>query len=111
IEEVIIRALRTWDVSATRVKGLTGVWVNDEKICAIGVRVSSGWITSHGFAFNIATDLSYFGAIVPCGITDRGVRSLERVLGAEAPEMSTVHDAVASEFAEVFGRELVVHVD
>ncbi len=111
IEEVIIRALRTWDVSATRVKGLTGVWVNDEKICAIGVRVSSGWITSHGFAFNIATDLSYFGAIVPCGITDRGVTSLERVLGAEAPEMSTVHDAVASEFAAVFGRELVVRVD
>ncbi|MHB1168674.1 MAG: lipoyl(octanoyl) transferase LipB [Longimicrobiales bacterium] len=110
IEEVIIRALRTWDISATRVQGLTGVWVNDEKICAIGVRVSSGWITSHGFAFNITTDLSYFGSIVPCGISDRGVTSLERVLG-EAPDMSIVHDTVASEFANVFERKLVVQVD
>jgi len=110
IEEVIIRALRTWDVPATRVAGLTGVWVNDAKICAIGVRVSSGWITSHGFALNVGTDLSFFGAIVPCGIADRGVTSLERVLGARAPEMRIVSDVVAAAFAEVFERRLVVRV-
>src|SRR5690606_21046333 len=110
IEEVIIRALRTWDVPATRVTGLTGVWVNDAKICAIGVRVSSGWITSHGFALNVATDLSFFGAIVPCGISDRGVTSLERVLGTHAPDMRIVSDVVAAAFAEVFERRLVVRV-
>ncbi len=108
IEEVIIRALRTWDVRADRIAGLTGVWVNDEKICAIGVRVSSGWITSHGFALNITTDLSYFGAIVPCGITDRGVTSLARVLGNDAPGMPAVCDAVATAFAAVFERAIVV---
>lgn len=108
IEEAIIRALHTWDIAAGRIAGLTGVWVGDEKICAIGVRVSSGWITSHGFALNVTTDLSYFGAIVPCGITDRGVTSLARILGAETPEMSSVCDAVATQFAEVFEREIVV---
>ncbi len=110
IEEVIIRALRTWDVPATRITGLTGVWVNDAKICAIGVRVSSGWITSHGFALNVATDLSFFGAIVPCGISDRGVTSLERVLGTHAPDMRIVSDVVTAAFAEVFERRLVVRV-
>lgn len=108
IEEAIIRALRTFDIEAGRITGLTGVWVGDEKICAIGVRVSSGWITSHGFALNVTTDLSYFGAIVPCGITDRGVTSLARLLGADTPDMATVCDAVASEFASVFAREIVV---
>jgi lipoyl(octanoyl) transferase len=109
IEEVIIRALRTWDIDARRIAGLTGVWINDEKICAIGVRVSSGWITSHGFALNVTTDLSYFGAIVPCGITDRGVTSLQRVLGASAPDMRVVCDVVAAAFAEVFERDVELH--
>jgi lipoyl(octanoyl) transferase len=106
IEEVLIRTLATWDVRASRLAGLTGVWVGDHKIAAIGVRVSSGWITSHGFAFNIATDLTYFDAIVPCGIRDRGVTSLQRVLGADTPDVRAAAQAVAVQCADVFGREL-----
>ncbi len=108
IEEVIIRALAHFDVRASRIAGLTGVWVDDRKIAAIGVRVSSGWITSHGFAFNVATDLSYFDAIVPCGIRDRGVTSLQQLLGARAPDVRAVGSVVARAFARVFGRELFV---
>ncbi len=106
LEEVLIRTLRTWDVTATRCDGLTGVWVGNEKIAAIGVRVSSRWITSHGFAFNVDTDLSYFDAIVPCGIRGRGVTSLRQLLGVHAPGVRTVADAIALQFAGVFGREL-----
>ncbi|MGH7443406.1 MAG: lipoyl(octanoyl) transferase LipB, partial [Longimicrobiales bacterium] len=106
IEEALIRTLASYDVTAARIAGLTGVWVGNEKIAAIGVRVSSGWITSHGFAFNIATDLSYFDAIVPCGIHDHGVTSLQRLLGAATPGVRDVADVVALCFAEVFGREL-----
>lgn len=106
IEDVIIRALAQFDVRATRIAGLTGVWVDDRKIAAIGVRVSSGWITSHGFAFNVCTDLSYFDAIVPCGIRDRGVTSLQQLLGARAPGVRAAGAVIAHEFARVFGREL-----
>jgi lipoyl(octanoyl) transferase len=85
---------------------MTGVWVGGDKIAAIGVRVSSGWITSHGFAFNVATDLDYFSTIVPCGLSRQGVTSLERVLGA-APPAAEVRRAVAERFAEVFERTSV----
>lgn len=105
IEEALIRALGDLGVSAGRVQGLTGVWVDDRKIAAIGVRVSSGWITSHGFALNVSTDLAYFGTIVPCGITDRGVTSLERETGA-ARSPHDVLEPVSRRFAEVFGRVL-----
>jgi lipoyl(octanoyl) transferase len=80
LEEVLIRALATFGIDAGRKDGLTGAWVGNEKIAAIGVRVSSGWITSHGFALNVSTDLAYFDSIVPCGITQFGVTSIERVL-------------------------------
>lgn len=103
IEEALIRALASFGIEAGRVPKLTGVWVGDEKIAAIGVRVSR-WITSHGFALNIDTDLDYFGLIVPCGITDKGVTSMAKVLGT-APPREAVEAAVVSAFAEVFGLE------
>ena len=106
IEEVLIRTLADYDVRAQRISGLTGVWVNDEKIAAIGVRVSSGWITSHGFAFNVDTQLSYFDAIVPCGIRDKRVTSLRTLRGSDAPPVHDLQRALALHFAAVFGREL-----
>ncbi len=105
IEEALIRALADYGVEAGRKEGLTGVWVGDEKIAAIGVRVSSGWITSHGFALNVNTDLNFFDAIIPCGIRDHGVTSLARVTGSEF-DLDAVGERVAERFAEVFEREL-----
>jgi len=81
LEEVLIGVLAELGIEGGRKEGLTGVWAGDRKIAAIGVRVSSGWITSHGFALNVATDLSFFGAIVPCGIRRHGVGSLSEELG------------------------------
>lgn len=103
LEEVLIRALATFGIAAGRKEGLTGAWVGDEKIAAIGVRVSSGWITSHGFALNVATNLAFFGSIVPCGITQYGVTSMARLLDT-LPEMSSVCTAVVRGFDEVFDR-------
>ena len=80
LEEVLIRTASDFGIQAARIQGLTGVWVGREKLAAIGVRLSR-WISSHGFALNVATDLDYFNLIVPCGIADRGVTSLERLLG------------------------------
>ena len=102
LEEVLIKVAADFGVSAGRVGGLTGVWVELEKLAAIGVRISR-WITSHGFAFNVATNLDHFQLIVPCGITDRGVTSLERLLGRDVP-MSLVEDAAIRAMATVFNR-------
>jgi lipoyl(octanoyl) transferase len=101
LEGVLISALLTLGVDAQRKPGLTGVWVDDAKIAAIGVRVSSGWITSHGFALNVATDLAFFDSIVPCGITRYGVTSLQLVRAA-AVDATTVEDAVIAAFHDVF---------
>ncbi len=106
LEEVLIRTCADFGVGARREEGLTGVWTDAGKIAAIGVRVSSGWITSHGFAFNVTNDLSYFDAIVPCGIRDRSVASLAQ-LCATAPSMDDVCVSVAKHFAHVFGRDTV----
>lgn len=104
LEEVLIRTASTYGVQAERVVGLTGVWVGREKLAAIGVRISR-WVTSHGFALNVTTDLEYFNLIVPCGIADRGVTSLERLLGRPV-DRSEVEDHVARHFAAVFDRTL-----
>jgi lipoyl(octanoyl) transferase len=72
IEEALIGVLSDFGLRGGRKEGLTGVWVDDRKLAVIGVRVSSGWITRHGFALNVTTDLSFFGTIVPCGIPDHG---------------------------------------
>ena len=104
LEEVMIGMAAGFGVRAERVAGLTGAWVGRNKLAAIGVRISR-WITSHGFAFNVSTDLAHFGLIVPCGIADRGVTSLGELLGA-APPMAVVEDAAIASFAAVFGREI-----
>ena len=103
LEEVMIRVCGDYGLPAERVAGLTGAWVGRDKIGAIGVRISR-WVTSHGFAFNVATDLRAFDLIVPCGIRGRGVASLERLLGRKVP-LDEVMDRLAARFAEVFGRE------
>ncbi len=105
LEQVMIDACSDFGLAAVRVPGLTGVWVGRDKIGAIGVRLSR-WVTSHGFAFNVSTDLSAFELIVPCGIRDRGVTSLERLLGRALP-LDEVMDRLAARFAAVFERELV----
>ena len=105
LEEALIRTISEFGVTGTRIKGLTGVWVGNDKIAAIGVRIAR-WITSHGFALNVNTDLSYFNMIVPCGITDKGVTSLSRLLGSQIP-MSDVARVVSSQFAQVFEREIL----
>jgi lipoyl(octanoyl) transferase len=101
LEEVLIRAVRDFGVDAGRVAGLTGVWVQGQKLAAIGVRLSR-WVTSHGFAMNLTTDLHAFELIVPCGISDRGVTSLQR-LGCTAGRVE-VEDAISRHFLDVFGR-------
>jgi lipoyl(octanoyl) transferase len=103
LEEVMIRVTKTYGVEADRIEGLTGTWVRADKIGAIGIRVSR-WITSHGFAYNVGTNLDFFQLIVPCGIRDRGVTSLSRLLGREVP-MREVEDAFVTAFCGVFGYE------
>jgi lipoyl(octanoyl) transferase len=103
LEEVMIRVCAGYGLSADRIKGLSGAWIGDEKIGAIGVRISR-WVTSHGFAFNVTTDVEFFNLIVPCGIADRGVTSLAAQLG-RVPDMTEVEDRFEEHFAAVFDRE------
>ncbi|GMV04301.1 MAG: octanoyltransferase [Gemmatimonadota bacterium] len=102
LEEVLIRVAASFGVEARRVPGLTGVWAGEGKVAALGVRVSSGWITSHGFALNVDTDLRYFGTIVPCGIADREVTSLSRLTGRPV-SLEEAHRVVVEHFSDVFG--------
>ena len=104
LEEVLIRAAADFGVRAARAPGLTGVWVGDDKLAAIGVRLSR-WVTSHGFALNVTTDLDDFALIRPCGLADRGVTSLRRLTGGDVSDAAAA-DRVARRFAEVFEREL-----
>jgi lipoyl(octanoyl) transferase len=103
LEEVLVRVAGDVGVAAARASGLTGVWVGQEKLASIGVRISR-WITSHGFALNVTTDLAYFDLIVPCGIADRGVTSLAR-LGSSAT-LQQVEERVIARFSEVFERQV-----
>jgi lipoyl(octanoyl) transferase len=104
VEDVVIRACRDLGVEVGRNRD-TGVWAGDRKVCAIGVRTSRS-VTLHGFALNCSTDLSWFGAIVPCGLADRGVTSLSAMAGREITVAEAL-PAVARRFEEVFGRRLV----
>lgn len=109
VEEVLIRTAERFGVDSERVKGRTGTWVrgpSDEKLAAIGVKASR-WVTLHGFAMNVRTDLSFFDLIVPCGIEDAGVVSLQALAertGAESPSVDAVVVEAAVAFAQVFGR-------
>jgi lipoyl(octanoyl) transferase len=104
LEEVMIRTCADYGLQAGRIKGLTGAWIGAEKIGAIGVRISR-WITSHGFAFNVSTRLDHFQLIVPCGIADRGVTSLEQAAGRSIA-LEEVQERIAHHFADVFDREI-----
>jgi lipoate-protein ligase B len=104
LEEVIIRTLATYGVTAGREPEFTGVWVGGSKIAALGVKASR-WITMHGFALNVRTDLSYFDRIIPCGIFHKGVTSMEQILGTPV-DPDEVASRVCAAFAEVFGAEV-----
>ena len=110
IEEVIIKTLSQFGITATRSEGATGVWLDADhpakarKICAIGVRTSH-WVSMHGFALNVNTDLNYFEYIVPCGIQGKGVTSIQKELGKPI-EISEVHDLLRISFQEVFGMDI-----
>lgn len=111
LEEMVIRTLAEYGIRSGRSKGETGVWLDVEdplkarKICAMGVRASR-WVTMHGFAFNVNTDLNYFGNIIPCGISDKAVTSLDKELGHKADE-EEVKQKLKKHFAELFECELI----
>jgi lipoyl(octanoyl) transferase len=111
LEEALIRTAADYGVAAQRVEGLTGVWVpsgpggRHEKLAAIGVRIAR-WVTSHGFAFNVSTDLTYFQLIVPCGLAEHGVTSLQRLTGRDLP-LPEVAGRAAAHIADVFGRRMI----
>jgi lipoyl(octanoyl) transferase len=107
IQEVLVRTARDFGVeSEPRGGDHVGVWVGDDKLAAIGVRISR-WVTMHGFAFNVATDLNYFQLIIPCGIRGHGVTSLQKLLGRPV-DMVAVARSVTRHFGEVFNKETVV---
>ena len=105
LEEVIIRTCGDYGIEAGRIEGLTGVWVGNEKICAMGIKCSR-WVTMHGFAFNVNTDLSYFQNIVPCGITDKEVTSLQKLL-KKPVDPAEVKENIVTHFENVFEATIV----
>ena len=109
LEEVFIKTAHDYGIEAGRSEGAPGVWVGNDKLTAMGVHLSR-WVTSHGFALNVNTDLRYFEWIVPCGLRDKGVTSLAKLLG-RAVEMEEVTERVVGHFGEVFGMEVVATVE
>jgi lipoyl(octanoyl) transferase len=109
LEEVLIAVARDYRIKARRQAGAPGVWVGNDKLAALGVHISR-WVTSHGFAFNVNTDLRYFDWIVPCGLRDKGVTSLQKLLGRQV-EMDEVVEKVIRRFGEVFELEMAEQVE
>lgn len=105
LEEIIIRTCAEYDIEAGRIEGLTGVWAGDKKVCAMGIRCSR-WVTMHGFALNVNTDLSYFNHIVPCGINDKEVTSLQELLGKKI-DPAEVKEYLVRHFSNVFEVNIV----
>ncbi|MDX1617697.1 MAG: lipoyl(octanoyl) transferase LipB [Balneolaceae bacterium] len=105
LEEVVIRTCADYGIDAGRIEGLTGVWAGERKVCALGIKCSR-WVTMHGFALNVNTDLNYFHHIVPCGISDKEVTSLQQLLGQRV-ETEGVKRKLAGHFENVFGAQIV----
>jgi lipoyl(octanoyl) transferase len=106
LEEVMIRTAGDYGVVAERVEGLRGIWVGEEKLAAIGVRIAR-WTTLHGFAFNVQPDLGNFDLIVPCGIEDKGVTSLQKLLGPSCPTLVEVQSRLCAHLSDVLQRKLM----
>ena len=109
LEEVLLEVAVDYGIQAERLAGAPGVWVGNDKLAAMGVHISR-WVTSHGFAFNVNTDLRYFDWIVPCGLRDKGVTSLQKLLGRPV-EMEEVAGRVVRHFGRVFEVEIVEQVE
>ena len=101
LEQLIIDILGDYGIIAGRKKGLTGVWVKDKKIAALGVRISK-WVTMHGFSINVNPDLEYYNSIIPCGIEDYGITSMENIIGNEVPSMAEMKSKVINLFSRNF---------
>ncbi len=106
LEEVIIRTLEDYGIKARRINGLTGVWVGEEKIASIGIKVSH-WVTMHGFALNVNTDLRYFDFIFPCGLKNVEMTSMKKILGFDV-SINEVKEKLKEKFKDVFGLEFLV---
>jgi lipoyl(octanoyl) transferase len=104
LEEVVIRVLRKFSIEAVQISGYPGVWVGNDKICALGIRISH-WITSHGFALNVNNDLNYFSYINPCGISNGAVTSVSAILGRDV-SIDDVVPCLLQQFSQVFCIEL-----
>ena len=109
LEEVFVAVAGEYGIPAGRLAGAPGVWVGNDKLVALGVHISR-WVTSHGFAFNVNTDLRYFDGIVPCGLRDKGVTSLQKLLGRRV-EMGEVAEKVVQHFGRVFELEIVLRLN
>jgi lipoate-protein ligase B len=96
LEQLIIDVIFEFEIEAKRIEGLTGVWVGDEKIAALGVRISR-WVTMHGFSINVNTDLTFYDGIIPCGIFDHGITSMKQLL-CQPQDMEKVKKVVCSKF-------------
>ena len=101
LEQLIIDVLKEYDINAGRKKGLTGTWVRDKKIAALGVRISK-WVTMHGFSLNINPDLKYYRGIIPCGISEYGVTSMAKILGENVPSMTEIKETLVKNFISKF---------
>ena len=101
LEQLIIEVLVEYDIKASRKKGLTGTWVKDKKIAALGVRISR-WVTMHGFSLNINPDLNFYKNIIPCGIKEYGVTSMAKIMGNEVPSMDEVKTKMTKHFTKNF---------
>ena len=105
LEQVTIDLLSEYDIKATRSKGLTGVWVGDEKIAAQGVKISR-WVTMHGFSINVNTNLDFYDGIIPCGIFDRGVTSISEILG-KLIDMNQIKMIITEKFNNNFKKDIL----